>query len=269
MLALDPPHDGARSAAWWPRATRARPPSLRRAARPPARRASRCPTAACRGRRQGDQERGRLRPRQALDRRLRDARGVRRGVVRLHPLAGRDAGRGDRRGRTPRARRRARARAARRSSALARRALGRARGGARALAGVAARARAEARGGLLGAAGLEAETREDDALWARQREGQRSPTGPWVRVSTRRSRARRRSPRPRLGASAVGRAGLGSVWLALAGRRGSAAESSCGLTVSPCAASTPAGWDGAGGADPQRAARPGAERFDPAASCAR
>ena len=71
-------------------------------------------------------------------------------------------------------------------------------------------------------AGLETRlVEEDDALWDRQRAGQRSPDGTVVRVSGLAAElARVVRSTDEVGASLVGRAGLGLSWLTLAGADG-------------------------------------------------
>jgi glycolate dehydrogenase FAD-binding subunit len=70
---------------------------------------------------------------------------------------------------------------------------------------------------LLSGAGLETSVDEDDgALWARQRQGQRSPDGVVVRVSAAPAELERVLAAARdAGATLVGRAGLGLSWLRL------------------------------------------------------
>ncbi|HEX2046464.1 MAG TPA: hypothetical protein VHF27_01790 [Acidimicrobiales bacterium] len=76
-------------------------------------------------------------------------------------------------------------------------------------------------------AGLEARlVGDDDALWERQRAGQRSPDGTVVRVSglaTELPKVVRSADE--VGASLAGRAGLGLSWLAIAGGEGGEAAS--------------------------------------------
>jgi glycolate dehydrogenase FAD-binding subunit len=83
--------------------------------------------------------------------------------------------------------------------------------------GATARPQAEAARRLLHEAGLEAElTTEDEALWAAQREAQRSPGGLVVRVSgLQTDLADLGVIAERRGATLVGRAGLGLSWLRL------------------------------------------------------
>jgi glycolate oxidase FAD binding subunit len=85
------------------------------------------------------------------------------------------------------------------------------------MAGETAGARARSVVGLLGERGLEAAVDDDDEpRWARQRAGQRSTDRTVVRVSTtNRGLAGVLEAAQRIGARAVGRGGLGLVWLTL------------------------------------------------------
>ena len=86
--------------------------------------------------------------------------------------------------------------------------------------GVEARHAAETAERLLGDEGLVAEIVDDDSdLWSAQREGQRSPEGTVLRLSALPSQlAGVLLEARRLGASLVGRAGLGLSWLRLEDR---------------------------------------------------
>jgi glycolate oxidase FAD binding subunit len=86
--------------------------------------------------------------------------------------------------------------------------------------GAAARSQAEAALSLMEGSGLEGSlVDEDEAVWVRQRDGQRSATGTVIRVSGVPSQAADLlSAATRLGARVVGRASLGLSWLTLEDR---------------------------------------------------
>ncbi len=83
--------------------------------------------------------------------------------------------------------------------------------------GAAPRAGARDAAATMAGHGLECDVTDDDeALWAAQREGQRSESGTVVKVSARQSDLRLLLDTARgLGARVVGRAGLGLAWVTL------------------------------------------------------
>jgi glycolate oxidase FAD binding subunit len=108
--------------------------------------------------------------------------------------------------------------------------------------GATARERALAVARLLGDDGLGVTvTEEDDAVWERQRAGQRSASGTVVRVSALPAALRAvLGAASRLGGRLVGRAGLGLSWLALEDRSPEEAAGAVGelrraLSPAPCA----------------------------------
>ena len=121
---------------------------------------------------------------------------------------------------------------------------------------------------------------DDDAIWDRQRDGQRSDEWAVVKVSsTQTETARVLELATRLGARAVGRAPLGTFWLVLCDRSPEEAESAIAelraeLAPAPCVLlDAPAELRGRvdpwGPADPAVAqlSRRVKERFDPAGRC--
>ena len=121
---------------------------------------------------------------------------------------------------------------------------------------------------------------EDEAIWSLQREGQRSTEGTVVRVSATLSQLPEvLAAADRLGARAVGRAGLGLTWLRLEDRAPEAAAAAVAeprrqLSPTACAVlDAPAAVRER--VDPWGPAQPGAmalmrrvkERFDPAGTC--
>jgi glycolate oxidase FAD binding subunit len=145
--------------------------------------------------------------------------------------------------------------------------------------GATPRPQAEAALRLMEAAGLGGSlVDDDDAVWARQRDGQRSDTGSVVRVAGVPSRAGGLlAAATRLGARAVGRAALGVSWLVLDERSpdeqaAAVEELRRELSPSPCVVlDAPTGLrvDRWGPLDPGVAElmRRVRERFDPAGIC--
>ncbi|MFN2617101.1 MAG: FAD-binding oxidoreductase [Thermoleophilaceae bacterium] len=147
--------------------------------------------------------------------------------------------------------------------------------------GVAPLPAAEAAGRLLAGAGLDVELADDDAaIWDAQRAAQRSSEGTVVRVSSTQSRLPAViAAAERLGATLVGRAGLGLSWLRLeersAGDSAAAAEElRARLAPDPCVVlDAPA--DVRGRVDPWGPVDPGLlavmrrlkQRFDPDGVC--
>lgn len=138
------------------------------------------------------------------------------------------------------------------------------------VAGVAAAERAEAAVALLAASGIEAAAIEDDEpVWTEQRDGQRLG-GPVVRVSALPARlADVLRAADAAGARVVGRAGIGTAWLAVddPDAIGRVRER---LAPAPCAVlGAPAGVDPWGAMDEGALAvmRRVKERFDPAGVC--
>ncbi len=135
---------------------------------------------------------------------------------------------------------------------------------------------------LLAEAGLATSVEENDAaIWARQREGQRSRDGVVVRVATGQASLRQVLEAARAsGATLVGRAGLGLSWLRLdglsdevaAGRISDLRErlAPATVTVLDAPAAVREGVDPWGPVDPTRLAlmRSVKARFDPTGTCA-
>ncbi|MEA2353834.1 MAG: glycolate oxidase binding subunit, partial [Thermoleophilaceae bacterium] len=104
-------------------------------------------------------------------------------------------------------------------------------------AGAESAAQAAHAADVLAAAGLAPETVEDDDdLWQRQREGQRSPDGIVLRVSGVQAQlADQLRAAERAGGTLVGRAGYGLSWIALeADRPGAVEDIRRALAPSPC-----------------------------------
>ncbi|MEA2351020.1 MAG: glycolate oxidase binding subunit [Thermoleophilaceae bacterium] len=104
-------------------------------------------------------------------------------------------------------------------------------------AGAESAAQAAHAADVLAAAGLTPETLEDDDdLWQRQREGQRSPDGIVLRVSGVQAQlADQLRAAERAGGTLVGRAGYGLSWIALeADRPGAVEDIRRALAPSPC-----------------------------------
>ncbi len=134
----------------------------------------------------------------------------------------------------------------------------------------------------LADAGLVTSVDEDDeALWARQREGQRSPEGVVVKVSAGQASLRGvLEAASRAGATLVGRAGLGLSWLRLDGMDDAAAIdrvralrkelAPASVTVLDAPAAVREAVDPWGPVDPGRLAlqRSVKARFDPTGACA-
>jgi glycolate dehydrogenase FAD-binding subunit len=147
--------------------------------------------------------------------------------------------------------------------------------------GATAREQAEAAGRVIREAGIEPEiVDDDDSIWSRQREGQRSDEWAVMRVSaTQTALPRVMELATRVGARVVGRAPLGVYWLVLSDRSPAEAGSALAqlraeLAPSPCVLlDAPAELRGQvdpwGPVDPAVAelARRVKERFDPAGVC--
>jgi glycolate oxidase FAD binding subunit len=135
---------------------------------------------------------------------------------------------------------------------------------------------------LLADAGLVTAVEEDDdAIWARQREGQRSPDGVVVQVATGQASLRLVLEAARAaGATLVGRAALGLSWLRLDGMADDAAAARVtelrewlapgSVTVTDAPAAVREAVDPWGPVDPARLAlmRSVKARFDPTGACA-
>jgi glycolate oxidase FAD binding subunit len=135
---------------------------------------------------------------------------------------------------------------------------------------------------LLADAGLVTGVEEDDdAIWARQREGQRSPDGVVVQVATGQASLRLVLEAARAaGATLVGRAALGLAWLRLDGMADDAAAARvtelrerlapASVTVTDAPAAVREAVDPWGPVDPARLAlmRSVKARFDPTGACA-
>jgi glycolate oxidase FAD binding subunit len=136
------------------------------------------------------------------------------------------------------------------------------------LGGATAHAQAEAAARVLGEAGLETEIAgDDDALWQRQRDAQRSADAAVVRVSGRQTDlARTIRVADSLGGRLVGRASLGISWVSLPPQhvqelRQALSEFSCVVLDAPRELRSSLDvWD----AQPLELARRVKERFDPA-----
>jgi len=150
------------------------------------------------------------------------------------------------------------------------------------LSGETAAARVDRVMPLLANAGLETSVVDDDAsIWTRQREGQRSPDGVVVHVSTGPASLRFvLEAAQELGATLVGRAALGLAWLRLDGLADDVAAARIGelrerlapaaVTVLDAPATVRQAVDPWGPIDPARLAlmRSVKARFDPTGACA-